>query len=221
MTDDEQRARWRAALEVLEDAAPADQDAPDPGALWDALHGKMSTSESLRVASTALASAQGHEELRLLVELDREWALPAATVAQPNSWPRWAIGGVLALAAAILIALVMRPSAPPDPSEDVDFRAPMTAALVSEVDGAELPRAEFELTWEAPGEECTYLLRASTARGELISRGHPATEPHWTLDADALAAVPDGGQVLWQVDFECRDAKGRSQTLMTRIAPAS
>lgn len=220
MTDDELRARWRAALEVLEDASAAGADEPDPGQLWDALHGELSTAEALRVTSRALAAAQGHEELRLLIELDRELAPPVAAVVERRSWRGWAIGGAVALAAAILIALVLRPNAPPDPSEGVDLRAPSTVAFVSEVDGAALPRKNFELTWAAPGEECTYTLRASTARGDLISRGRGSTEPRWTLEPDALAAVPDGGQVLWQVDFDCSDVTGRSQTLITRIAPA-
>lgn len=220
MSVEEEQLRWRAAVQTFEDAQPPnlDDDAPEPELLWDALHGKLSNADALRATAAALAAPHGHEELRLLIQLERELEVPVATVVEGVRWRRWVVGGVAALAAAVLVALALRPPEPSAPSPGVELRAPATTAVVSHLDGGVLPRDAFELRWDVPGEDCSYALRASTARGDLVAQYRGATEPRWTIESAALAAVPDGEKILWQVDFECGDTSGRSQTFITQVA---
>ncbi len=218
MIDPQERERWRDAIAAFEDGERPPQTGPEPDVLFSALQGELESVPSREAVVKALASSQGHEELRLFLALEQELGLQA-----PAPKPAPAPGrvrrlvfvvGTLAAAAAALVWM-LRPAPTPLP-EAGTIRAPAEAAMQSALDGASLSRGAFELRWEPAGDGCTYDLRASTAQGVLLTEAFDLVEPSLTLDAESL---PAGGKVLWQVDFVCGERRGQSSTFTTSVVP--
>lgn len=214
MIDPQERERWRDAIAAFEDGERPSQTAPEPEVLFSALRGELDAVPSREAVVKALASAQGHEELRLFLALEQELGLQAPAPTPGRVRRLVFVVGTLAAAAAALVWM-LRPAPTPLP-EAGTIRAPAEAAMQSALDGASLSRGAFELRWEPAGDGCTYDLRASTAQGVLLTEAFDLVEPSLTLDAESL---PAGGKVLWQVDFVCGERRGQSSTFTTSVVP--
>ncbi len=217
MIDAEVRARWAKAVADHEDASPPAEVPPDVETVWSALSGELDPVRARSVLTEALASPQGHEELRLFLELEREFDVEPAVPMRGRVRVLVAAGAVLAAAAAVW--LVVRAPVQPVPSDPGTIRAPQTASLATTLDGEALPRDGFALTWSPPGQGCVYTVRASTEDARVITEITGLQEPRHRLSADLLREVSSGSRVLWQVDFSCGDERGQSRTFATKVAP--
>ncbi len=212
------REQWRKAIAAHEDAAAVTEDAPEPERLWEALSGELDALDARDVLVRGLRSGQGHEELRLFLELERALEVEPPMEAPRRIPGRW-VGGVVVLAAAALVwLLVSRPSKPPVPDSGV-IRAPVSDQLDTKLDGSTLPRDAFELRWNEAGEQCTYAVRASTSDAHVLVDVEGVASPLLRLTPAQLERVPSGGTVLWQVDFQCEDGRGQSRTFSTAVEP--
>lgn len=220
VSEDETRERWRDAVRKHEDAQAPDDDPIPPGEIWDALHGKVPSADALNTLVAHFASAQGHEELAVWRALEDQLGIAAAAapesdnvVSRPWFW------AAVALAAAILVALVAWPPPPAEPQPGIEYREPDAPTLSATVAaGASLPRKAFALSWDPPGQQCTYLVRVSTAAPKLITEVRELGEPSFTVPPADLAGVPSGADVLWQVEFACAGGlRGRSRTFINPV----
>lgn len=211
MTPDEQVVeRLRAAFAaVAVDAAPG-SDCPDPGRLWGALHGEGPAAERREIALHAIACPTCAEAWRLARNLDGEMsarlgsaARPAAADSPGRSIRWWAAAGLaasLVLAAGLaLFSWRSRPVEPPvyraQPGESI-------ASLVPE--GAVLPRARCLLRWSGPA-GARYDLLVATSDMRPLVRVPRLEASEYLVAADALAALPAGTRLLWQVEADLPD----------------
>lgn len=216
MTDEERRERWRQAIAAHEEASVPDSDGPDPERLWEALAGELEPLAARATIVEGLKGPQGHEEVRLFLELERALELQA-----PQPVPRripWKTIAVVTTLAAAAVLLLWRPS-PPAPPDPGTLRAPAEETLTTALDGASVPRDAFELRWDSAGEGCTYALRASSVDADVLVDVADLERPSYRIDPARLGGLDDGAKVLWQVDFACDAASGQSRTFSTVIGP--
>jgi hypothetical protein len=217
------RRAW-AAREPLADAeADADADADALLAL-DAASGALPPDEVARLLDRAHQDPAFAEAWRLA----RAYAaaenagvlstLPEASLGPPPAAPavlrgpaRWfqrvvlPTVGVLAAAAGLLISL--RPPEGPPVWRGED------AAAIEVVTGAELDARAPRLAWRGPP-GALWSVRVSTSELRLLVEAHGLIEPHFTLPAEALAELPDGAALLWQVEGQLPSGEAlRSETL--------
>src|SRR5262249_31695274 len=117
---------------------------------------------------------------------------PRATRTTPRVW----IGAAAAvLVVAALGTWLLERGRPP-----AGYREAGSAAGRAPVpDGAGLPRADLVLRWSAPeGSRCEVLLFTEDLRP--LARASGVTSGEWRVPQDALAKVPEGGRVFWQVE---------------------
>jgi hypothetical protein len=81
-----------------------------------------------------------------------------------------------------------------------EFREPAYACGGSLIpDGEPLPRRRFVLRWSTCPEGTTYDIRVTTEDLEPIARALALDRPEFIVPESALASVPGGGRILWQV----------------------
>jgi hypothetical protein len=124
-----------------------------------------------------------------------------------------AAAAVLLLAAASVFVLSRRDQ--PDPT----FRDPGRSAIESLVraDGG-LPRNAFRLRWSPGPQDARYDVRVTTEDLRVIATVRDLAQPELVIDAAALAALPQGSRVLWQVEVARPNGEREvSPTFVTRV----
>jgi anti-sigma factor ChrR (cupin superfamily) len=208
VTPDEQAVeRLRAAFaELAADAVPG-ADCPDPGRLWAALHGEGSAAERREVALHAIACPACAEAWRLARSLSgdatgqRERAAPHVFAPPAGRNVRWwaAAGLAASLLLAAGLALFSWRSRPVEPPV---YRAQPGESIVSLVpDGAVLPRTRCLLRWSGPA-GARYDLLVATSDMRPLVRVPRLEASEYLVAADALAALPAGARLLWQVEAD-------------------
>jgi hypothetical protein len=81
-----------------------------------------------------------------------------------------------------------------------------------------LPRDRFVLSWSAGPPGSTYSVRLSTADLELLFTTGGLTRPEIVVPARVFEDVPDGAQLLWQVEMvEPSGQRAASQTYTVKL----
>jgi hypothetical protein len=198
-------------------------DCPEPAALWDAARGEAAPGEAhLLVRHTAECPACA-EAWRLAVEVGRGMVeapglepVAAARTRRPAGPLAWV--GIAAAAAAIAVggaALVGRGREAERPlfrdSEQLALRA-----LVPE--SVPLPRTRCVLRWSGGPAGTRYNVEVATERLEILDRARDLDRPEYRVPAKALAAVPPGARLLWQVELRAPDgSRLTSATFVNRL----
>ena len=198
LPDDVQEQIWLAVsgdLDPDQRRALVDRTASDPAA-----------AEVWRVASALWQARQEEgEDVRQEGELDAAPragqtravpVVPRPTRPWASSWtsPWLAAAAALVLVSAVVTLQYRRAGD--------EFRLAPDAAIESLVaDDASLPRDDFRLRWTAGPEGARYRLRVTTEDLGVLATAAELTTPEFRVDPAALADLPPGTTVLWQVEM--------------------
>jgi hypothetical protein len=224
--------RLRRAFSTY-DAPPSDIEVEDIDAerIYRAAAGELPEDERRAVIDQVATSAAAAEVWRLAVELQRAEAKaaqetdeesfadeesPAQPIAEVVPFRRRAPAPIpvfrrrfLTALAALLAATIgfglwtrMHTPAP-------ELRGAGSVFSTTIGDGASLPRDAFRLTWK-PAEEpgARYTVRVTTEDLRPVAEARRLEAPSYQVPESALAALPAGTRLLWQV--EARTADGRT-----------
>ena len=108
---------------------------------------------------------------------------------------------MLAMAAALVLAAALgsqlfgpwRMEAPAFRTQQAEWLTPVGE------DGESLPRDQFLLRWAGGPEGSTYDVRVTTEELDLLATGRSLEQPEYQVPAEALADLPSGARVYWQV----------------------
>jgi hypothetical protein len=212
-------ARLRRAFASVPQPAPAPGACPPPEKIWEAVRGELPPGEIRQVVEHMAACPSCAEDWRLAVALQRpESAANVIPAAHRFSAARRLRNWGLAAAAVLALAVVGVQWAQ---HSDVGTYRGQDAAVHSALqEGQALPRNEFLLRWaavETPG--TTYDVQVSTEDDlRVIASGDDLREPQLLVPASALAGLPSGARVLWNVDAQLPQGDHvRSATFVTVI----
>lgn len=193
-------ARLREALAALD--RHTTDDPADSERIFDAVHGSLPGEERHALVERLLVDPDAARAWRLARELMPDAALdetPADPIAEEPSRPMWKS---LAVAAAVLLAVGvvgwqwLQSRAPNEPVYRGVEERTITSALAPD---AELSRTEPTLRWSAIP-DARYRVRVLTPDLQLLEESPEIATPQYTVSPQALARVPPGDRVLWQVD---------------------
>lgn len=211
MSDD---ASLREAWARLADEGPR-QPCPDPAAIYDAFAGTSALAEREAVVDHIRGCGPCSEAWRMAGAVQGEADAPAGRVVTgPARWWAMPLVGGLALAAALL--LYIQPFSP----EDDPWRAasPAGEVVASVPNGSELPREAFTLAWSGGAPESRYIVRISDASLVTLHESLPRAAAAYTVPPEALAAIPAGATLYWQVETLAADGdRTRSATFDVRL----
>ena len=218
--DHRELARLRAAFAVTDDV-------PSPECLTAetllaGVRGELPPRE-LRQALDHLAScASCSEDWRLAVAVERQTA-ESATVAAPRTgrviqgrFGSWRpLTAAAALAAGLLIAVGIYSTGGLGPQEPPFREAADTAVHSLLVQGQALPRQGAVLRWSAVTGAASYDVRISTDDLRPVQTADGVTATEYRIPDAALAALPAGTKLLWQVEAVFPDGTSRSSATFT------
>jgi hypothetical protein len=201
--DDPQLARLRAAF-AAPDPAASSSGCPTPETLWAAVRGELAPQPLRELLDHVALCAACAEDWRLAVELNRQQAAETAATpgrVLPGRFGRWRpLAAAAALAAALLISVtVWRAEAPP---QTPTYREASHASIHSLLpDGRALARQDAVLRWAPVAGATSYDVRVSTEDVlQTVATAKGATATELRIPASALANLPPGAKLLWQVD---------------------
>jgi hypothetical protein len=202
MNDEAQQiSRWRAAF-AEPDAAPDPASCPTPETLWSAVRGELPKERMAAVVDHVAACAACAEDWRLAAEIVRQEERAAAGPAKviPGRFGQWRpLAAAAALAAGLLIAVGLYHTQ--QPPREPTYREARHAGIRSLLaEGQALPRQAAVLRWSPLAGASSYDVQVSTEdlRPVAAAKGQTATE--YRIPESALAGLPAGSRLLWQVD---------------------
>ena len=213
MTEPDSDERLRAAFRSQPDAdaGPLPDDLQEQ--IWLAVSGGLDPDQRRalvdRTASDPAAAAAWRVanalwQARLAGESDALPAAPGARVGpmtprRPRLWtaPWLAAAATLVLVSAVVSLQYWQSG----PSGD-EFRVAPDAAIESLVaEGTALSRDEFRLRWTAGPEGARYRVRVTTEDLRIVATAGELMTPEFGVAPAALAGLPSGATVLWQVEM--------------------
>lgn len=222
--------RLRRAFSTYDDPEIEGEEI-DAERIYFAAAGELPEDERRAVIDQVATSAAGAEIWRLAVELQRAEAKGAqadeeaafeadeldeqpsgevipfrvAAPAPRRFFPRRTLTAIAAvLAAAIGFGLWTRMHAPAP-----ELRGEGTILSATIADGERLPRGAFRLVWvPLPDAGVRYTVRVTTEDLRQVAEARRLETPWYLVPESALAALPAGTRLLWQV--EARVADGRT-----------
>jgi hypothetical protein len=203
-------ARLRDAFAGLGETAAPGPDCPAPDRLWAAATGEAPLAERHEIIAHTATCASCASAFRLARGLSEE--KKEASVARP-SWARWR--PVIAALAAILVLAILVPGLRNKPGP---YRGGQNQEIRSLMNDAVLPRDQAELRW-SPGPPGTrYEVRVLTREGAEVAVESDLEAPRYRIPPSALAGVPAGTILYWQVKALYPDGKSSaSKTFEARL----
>jgi hypothetical protein len=197
--------RLRAALRAASEGSRPRDDCPPPERLWGTLQKELPAEARREVIEHLALCPACSEAWRMAIEM-LPGPVPEASPARP--WlPDW-LGArpfvPLAAAAALVVAVGagLLLDRAPDVRDEPGYREGRSPQILSRVTEDEpLPRDDFRLRW-SPGPQGTrYDVRVTTESLEPVASVTGRTEPEWLVPESALAPLPSGARLLWQVEM--------------------
>jgi hypothetical protein len=201
MTNEAQQiSRWRAAF-AEPDAAPDPASCPTPETLWSAVRGELPAQQMGEVLDHVAACAACAEDWRLAAEINRQEERAAAAPGKviPGRFGQWRpLAAAAALAAGLLIAVgVYRTQQPAQPPI---YRGPHPGVSSLLPQGQALPREAAVLRWSQVAGAVSYDVQVSTEDLRPVATAKGQTGTEYRIPPGALAGLPPGAKLLWQVD---------------------
>jgi putative zinc finger protein len=217
--DDQELASLRAAFTAPAAAAPDPESCPAPEKIWEAVRGELPPAELRQVVEHTASCAACAEDWRLAAELGRQSA--AATVTAPGKvlqgrFGRWRpLAAAAALAAGLLLVVGVYRTGILGPGQPT-YREAGSEAIRSLVpEDQALPRQGAVLRWSpVPGAE-SYDVRISTEDLRLVLTAQSLKAASYPVPESALAGLPPGSKLLWQVDAVLPDGTRRTSETFT------
>ena len=193
-------------------------DCPSPETLWAGAHGELGHHELRALLDHVCACADCGEDWRLAAELGKgavkvvkqeDRRVAAVSFQRIRPW-------AAALAAVLVLAIggIVLTQIGGDRQETVyrEGGAEAVRSLVPE--GEPVSRDRFELAWESvPGASSYEVVLSTRALRELASER--VVEPRLRVSPEALASVPAGETLLWQVRAVLPDGTVRDSATFT------
>jgi hypothetical protein len=212
--DQEELSRYRAAL-ASHPVADGGGDCPRPEVVWEAAQGGLPPRRVAELVDHTLACADCALAWQLAVELGRSPGQPAVVRrASAVPWGRRVWGGVLAAAAAVLLAVTI-------PWQDLGhhpasgYRGGGDEIVPLNPPNEPLPRQNCVLRWESPWPEATYSISVLDERYRLVAEAPDLTNSEYRVPEKSLIAVRPGSELTWHVKAFAPDGtvlNGRSFT---------
>jgi hypothetical protein len=207
--ENQELARWRQAFTAPAEDSPA-PDCPSPETIWSAVRGELPPQALREVVDHTARCAACAEDWRLAVEVNKQaeeqeeavpGRLPAnVVVGRFGGLRTWrSVAAAAALAAGLLVAVGIYREAvvPGQPT----YRAPQQATVSSLLAaGQALPREAAVLRWTPLAGATSYDVSVSTEDLRQVASAHGQTAAAYQLPKEALAGLPPGAKLLWQVD---------------------
>jgi hypothetical protein len=201
--DDQQLTRLRAAFATPDPAADL-RSCPPAETLWSAVRGELGPQELRELLDHIATCSACAEDWRLAVEVNRQQEAGSAAVpgkVLPGRFGRWRpLAASAALAAGLLLAVgVWRTEvAPQAPTYREASHASIHSLLPA---GQALPRQDAVLRWSPVAGAASYDVRVTTEDlFTTLAEAKGTTARELRVPADALASLPPGARLLWQVD---------------------
>lgn len=215
--DTQELARLRAAFAIPDPAgiAPDPETCPAPETIWAAVRGELPPRELREVVEHTAVCAACAEDWRLAVEIEKQEAPQTATLpvgrvitGRFGQWRSWTAAA--ALAAGLLIAVGLYRTGNFGPQEPTFREAEGTAVQSLIAEGQALPYQNAVLRWSPLPGAASYDVRISTEDLRVVDtvQGQTGTEYH--IPDSALAGLPAGTKLLWQVDAVFPDGTRQS-----------
>jgi hypothetical protein len=203
--------RLRAALA----ASAATDSRIDPGRMFDALHGELSSEERQALVDAIADDPEALEAWRLAMELTPGPAasVPARSVGRTSTW-KW-----LGIAAALVLSvgLAWQLLAPWRRAEPPVYRSVDGRSIASELpDGVPLSRTAPVLRWTAI-DEARYRIRVFTVDLQPLAEASDLSAPAYSLPPEVVSRLAGGAVVLWQVEAISPEGTVVSPTFTTRL----
>ena len=221
--DTQELERLRAAFAVPDPAGTAPDPAacPAPEAIWAAVRGELPPRELREVVEHTAVCASCAEDWRLAVEIEKQPAAaqtataPAGRVIQGRFGRLRTWTAAAALAAGLLVAVGLYRTGNFGPQEPTFREGQGTTVQSLLAEGQALPRQSAVLRWSPVPGAASYDVRISTEDMRLVdtAQGQKATE--YRVPGSALAGLPAGTKLLWQVDAVFPDGTRQSSTTFT------
>jgi hypothetical protein len=211
--------RLREALAEEAEATGGGSDCPDAERIWLSAQSELEPAENKQILLHVASCAACSLAWRVAQDLG-----PGTAGAQPASGmrrggPRLWIGLAAAavLVAAIGLGVVFRPG--PTETPGTVYRTQEDTWLRSALEeGAALPREDFVLVWEEGPEGTLYDVLVTTASLDPLAQGAGLKVAEYRVPPEALAALPSGSTVLWQVTARLRDGRRvESESFFARV----
>jgi anti-sigma factor RsiW len=205
--DTQELARLRAAFTAPADDSPAPEDCPSPETIWSAVRGELPPQALREVVDHTARCAACAEDWRLAVEVNKQakeqeetapGQLPSNVVV--GRFGRWSsVAAAVALAASLLVVVgIYRQAAVPgQPTYRASQEATVRSLLAA---GQALPREAAVLRWTPLAGATSYDVSVSTEDLRQVASAHGQTAAAYQLPKEALAGLPPGAKLLWQVD---------------------
>ena len=196
----DENARLQEAFAGLGETAAPRPDCPPADRLWAVATGEAPVEERHEIVAHMADCASCASAFRLARGLSEE---KKETSVVRGPWARWTpvIG---ALAAILLLAIVVPGLWRSQPSP---YRGGQDREIRSLLDDASLPRDHAVLRW-SPGPPGTrYEIRVLTGDGAEVAMESDLETTSYQIPSPALAAVPSGGVLYWQVKALYPDGK--------------
>jgi putative zinc finger protein len=211
----------RQAFAAAAGPPPAPERCPAPETIWAAAQGELPPAEAREVVDHTAGCPACAEDWRLALALvegapavERAPAPVSPVLTFPPRRRFYAPIAALAAAACLLIAVgVQQRMHGPQPTYREEDRENLRS-LVADVS---LPRDHFRLCW-TPKKDATYDLLVSTEQLRQVTRKRGLTSHCYTVSPAALAGLPPGARLVWQVDATWPDGRSlSSDTFMATL----
>ncbi len=210
-TDDTEKLR-EAFASLSETARPTD-DCPEPERLWSAAQGEETPGETRELIDHTSSCPACAEAWRLAAHLSDD--VPSVQRTRPRTWWRVAAAAAVAVGVLGLLRLADLPTGKPGYRDAGD-----NAVVAATGEDVPLPRDAFVLRWdlETPADGTRYDVRVTTEDLRVLAEARGLETPSYQVAAAALAQLPAGSRVFWQVEASLADGdRLTSKTFFVRL----
>jgi hypothetical protein len=205
IAEEEELARYRVALASYP-AADGAGACPRPELVWEAVRGELRPRQVAELADHTLACADCTLAWQLAIELGRAAASARGHRPAVLPWRRQVWGGVLAAAAAVLLAVTIPWQDLGDRPASVVRGVPATGEIRSLLPPDEpLSRQDCVLRWESPWPDAIYSVRVLDEDFKPLAEASDLRDPEFPVPAGKLVDVAPGALLFWSVDAKSVD----------------
>ena len=218
VSERESDARLGQAFRALTQSSDSELPEEVRERIWLAVSGELPPEERQELVERVSDDPAAAEAWRIASELWLGMHAAQGHVAAPRPAIRWT-GPFLAAAAALLVMTAFGVTTLLNRHGGDEFRASRDYVVESLVAAdAPLPRDAFRLRW-APGPEGSrYQVRVMSENLQMLATAADLTVPEIVVEPAALAALPAGAIVLWQLDVSLPTGERiTSPTFVNRI----
>jgi hypothetical protein len=202
MTTSNELARLRKAF-AAPGAAPQPEACPPSDRIWLAVRGELPPAELRGILDHVATCSACAEDWRIAMAFEEESRATGATAAPaaPSRFGMRALRPFL-VAAALVVATVTgyQVYQPKAPVQVAGYRGDATTVESLVPKNASKPRGRFVLSWKTvPGTVSYRLTLTEPSTLKILHEKEGITSTSYRVPESALAAVPSGAKLFWQV----------------------